>query len=120
MTDRSKLLALAEAVEKLTGPDRDIDREIGKAVNARIVPVMGAWGVQRDYRVYTSSIDAAMMLVPVNSLWNVGTDIDGPYARVLPPVGNGWLGSKEHYVLAATMPLALCAAALRAQAEALS
>lgn len=127
MTDKAKLLALAEAVEKLTGPDREVMYAAFDACLPRTVPSepnVVVW--TREWLRFQGLVnaeawlDSAMMLVPANSLWNVGTDIDGPYARVLPPVGNGWTNSKEHYALAATMPLALLSSALRAQAEALA
>lgn len=114
MTDWSKLLALAEAVAQGKGRDVPLNHEVGSAMHGL------GWHPADCLLDFTGSIDGAARVVPANSLWNVGTDIDGPYARVLPPVGNGWTNSKEHYVLAATTPLALLSSALRAQAEALA
>jgi hypothetical protein len=57
--NRDELLALAERVEALTGPDRETDYEVLRAVDERAKitgPVTG------DPR-YTASLDAAMSLV---------------------------------------------------------
>lgn len=64
---------------------------------------------------YTSSLDAAMQLVPVYHKWAV---YGGGYATVTP-----WDGTEAgeeidlEHVRAATPALALCAAALRAHAQ---
>ncbi|WP_313230208.1 hypothetical protein [Sphingobium yanoikuyae] len=76
MTDRDTLLALAERVEGLSNPDREMDELIGMAIglkntmrighellgNDRVVPV--------NCPAYTASLDAAKTLVPKG--WHVG------------------------------------------------
>lgn len=60
---------------------------------------------------YTSSLDAAMMLVPEGFLWSVDTLDAFPEACV---AGPGPIGP-DSYISAATPALALCIAALKAQ-----
>jgi len=121
MIEREALLALAERVEKLIGPDREVDAEIADAVHwddpitfsddARLLP-------------YTASLDAAMTLVPEGWNWMAGNR-NQPTARAY--VNNGELhftgaaarknpAQQWHEVVAATPALALTAAALRARA----
>ncbi|PZU65205.1 hypothetical protein [Sphingobium sp.] len=67
MTDRDTLLALAERVEGLSNPDREVDVLVGANINGTIdVPgVLGCY-----FPAYTASIDAAKTLVPKG--WHVG------------------------------------------------
>lgn len=119
MTDRSKLLALAYAVEKLTGPDREVDGEIYCALG--LAPF--AEGAFDAYRApaYTASLDAAMTLVGPVSFFRLGNDGEGPdVAAYKATVTAGFANVTFHDAVAATPALALCAAALRAQAEALA
>jgi len=149
MTDRSKLLALAEAVEKLSGPDRRLDclieNELGLArfVEDRPAPFGGGWLDKRvDPKPYTASLDSAMTLVPEGwaidriSMWPAtpeGADNVTAAQSSVSMVGTsierfgkrmvwGHGGSKDGKAEAkATTPaLALTAACLRAQAEDLS
>ena len=112
------LLELADRCEKVSGPDREIDREIGRAIG---IHVQGspqeptAW-INREWiplPVYTASIDAAMTLIPdswhvvqlrhmnpTNWYAEVGSIIDDAETRE----GEGIFGN-----------LALCAASLRAR-----
>jgi hypothetical protein len=92
MATKQELLALAERVEALTGPDRNIDTEILWHVD-RGVFSRGYWnaasglprpleamphpnaglgwiGAQCSAPIYTASLDAAMTLVPEG--WSVG------------------------------------------------
>ncbi|MES2173894.1 MAG: hypothetical protein V4523_08090 [Pseudomonadota bacterium] len=77
MADRDALLALAERVEGLSGPDRETDERIADALFERshfgqiadAPPGTGClfwWqdGHQQSALRYTASIDAAMTLVP--------------------------------------------------------
>jgi hypothetical protein len=128
----SAVLELAARCEAAAGPDQELDGAIDRLFNNR--PNHGDYdhaerafwliegangrlvrsdGSARGYfcpASYTSSLDAAMKLVPDSYDWIVG-DVNGawggtPYACV---------GSKEEH-FAATAILALCAAALRAHA----
>lgn len=65
--DRAALLALAERVEGLEGPDRVVDVEIATALGCGwdYAADWGPRGLERPVAYpYTASIDAAMMLVP--------------------------------------------------------
>lgn len=128
MSDRSKLLALAEAVEKLTGPDRRtdclIENELGLArfVEDRPAPFGGGWLDKRvEPKPFTASLDAAMTLVPegmVMALTNAGTNnpLHPDFATATALVCD-WRATSGQPVIAATMPISLTAAALRAQAS---
>lgn len=101
MTDRAALLALADRCESATGPDRVLDSEISKAAfPRRLIP-----------SPYTDSLDAALTLVPDHCSWDVGN---------CDPNGSPWAcitrGADDYPGKAATAPLALLAAALRARA----
>jgi hypothetical protein len=127
----SELLALAERIEKATGPDRWLESEIWRVVNGwpeedgerfedRTTAPAPWWRRDPNDRVafecapeFTASIDAALTLVPQG--WRFSVDNlnrAGPLAICEPDRGA--------YVRAeATTPaLALCAAALRALASA--
>jgi hypothetical protein len=112
---------LADQVEAATGPDRDIDHAIANLTNYATVG---------EVLTYTASLDAAMTLVPENC----AVDIDnGPSHWIClgkqAPMGRadvkypkpGYDGEGDSWLtvsaIAKTMPLALCAAALRAIAS---
>lgn len=134
MTKRDELLALAERVEALTGPDRETNARIALAagwvcLRERTRKRHGLWGApgyimnddgfcHKDPPAFTASLDAAMSLVP-----------DGWYIdRLHQWVGDNFRWScdlaKKDLSLAcpvsvencATPALALTAAALRALA----
>lgn len=64
MTDAATLLALAERVEKLTGPDRGVDEMIAREVlNWKPPAGTGAISIF-TFPDFTASLDAAMTLVP--------------------------------------------------------
>jgi hypothetical protein len=136
MTDRATLLALAERVEKAHCAGRGLDAVISCAL--RIGPDLPDWAASwsGEWRptmhgsavllhedgkpgphftspAYTASLDAAMTLVPEGASWSLTSALEDepPCATVLT------MESTEHG-LAATPALALCAAALRARAEA--
>jgi hypothetical protein len=119
----SALLELAERCEQATGPDRRLDSGIWYAVVERLDP-----GVRRDrdmvgrWPSYTASLDAAMTLVPEGQFCCVinagGADrskpVPGRATSIVAPFDDiQWVGPVE----AETMPLGLCAAALRARAS---
>lgn len=138
MTRADELLALAELVEALTGPDREVDAEIAIALGWNDVRYDRLHGnywehqVGDEYEVgrvipeWTASLDAAMTLVPAECLFATRTVWDrgnmGGFASVsryeLAEPGNMlkryWMD--EHQTVAATPALALTAAALRALA----
>jgi len=121
MSRKDELIALAERVEALTGPDRGVDARICIALGLskdNVTVGVDGWCINSDinpnpYRSpsYTASSDAAMSLVPegANTIINIGPiAIHG--VKIITPAGDA-IG------VAATPALALTAAALRAIAE---
>lgn len=123
----SALLELAERCEAATGPDRDIDWRIAKALGLGRWPDIEMWppfqvGSKADKEVppYTASLDSAMTLVPAASQSMIDLQIGNRekvwgFARVLVIDKRGWATGEESH--ARTTPLAICAAALRARAS---
>ena len=122
MTDAPTLLALADRCEAATGPDRDLDALIHQACVATwatadewVKVVNGPFGREAVFD-YTASIDAAMTLANKIAVILHMSDIG---ADGLPLV---WLAdpsttpTREWTGIARTLPLAFCAAALRARA----
>tara|TARA_Y100001933_G_scaffold90783_1_gene91760 strand:- start:1586 stop:1996 length:411 start_codon:yes stop_codon:yes gene_type:complete len=131
MTDTTKL---AERIEALEGPCREMDREIFKAVGAPLpkaafgmdielqpdpnsasgfVMPVGELQVRYECPHYTTSLDAAMTLVPEGWGWfKLRTSTGQVWVEVEREDGTGMIAFSVH---AATPALALCAAALRAQ-----
>jgi hypothetical protein len=128
--DPGELEALAERCEQATGPDKRIDLtifatlhpdEFADAAEAR---QYASTSYQREmnnadwYYIstiglprYTTSLDAAMTLVPEGWAWSLNSGAQGEcFARVSPK-------SRLTVVDAATPALAFCAAALRARAS---
>jgi hypothetical protein len=121
MTDRNEsLIALAERCEKATGPDRELDAEIARAIGWTNVSPVGHGHVGHcpnhffgSVPLHTASLDAAMTLVPEGEQWNVASY---PWAEHTHKAA-AWVGNKRGPVIGAATPaLALCAAALRARA----
>ncbi|WP_103727617.1 hypothetical protein [Novosphingobium sp. HII-3] len=125
--DRETLLALAERVEKATGPDRELDRLIAPLVGIRVVeeghPLGRCYYDENGHGVplplFTASLDAAMTLVPEGYEFAVGT------GRKEHMTENGrkpwaWCATGSDLVdglsLSATPALALTAACLRSLA----
>lgn len=132
MTDRQTLAALVERVEQATGLDRELDAEIAWLMHPSDRKRLGSPDLRREcfhlglpepqwvpwesvssfHPHYTSSLDAALTLVPEGMAWTVlaisGADAatHSPSAVVTRQAGN-----------AATPALALVAAALRARME---
>ena len=105
--NRATLLALASRVEVATGADSGLDSEIHHAILNGVG--VGSYGAQP---VYTSSLDAAMSLVPSGCFGaqvSSHTDCTGG-ATCWDSRGN------PYSVNAATPALALTAACLRARA----
>lgn len=124
MTDKAQMLALAERVEALSGPDREVDDTIAAAlftgkhrvcVKGLSDEAGGMWmftypdGSIGSALRFTASLDAAMTLVPdyAKDDWSL---IGGRHWQAI-------VGPNEDQADAATPALALCAAALRAIAE---
>lgn len=138
MTDRDALLALADRVEGLAGPDREVDAAIFRAIGAPVpfqfaskmialnydedrqayfADVPGGLRVRYSPPAYTASIDAAMTLVPEGRDWMID-NFDGPHDRrcsasVFNAKGQDYA---DYEAFAATPAPALCAASLRALA----
>lgn len=107
----SKLVEIAERCEQADGPTREIDIEIGRAIHPDL-----EWykeTVRWNADQYTASLDAAVSLLPAGLRWLCGSG-DGTVGR--PPWANvGMPGAADVHVTARTLPLAICAAALRAR-----
>lgn len=132
MTTAAELRALAEEVEGLSGPDREMDVRIEVALGAARYGSSVAfphvvecddgtgWRLVRDARPYTASIDAAASLMPEGWEVEVYDDrhfrqrwcvVTNPPAGVHVPKPDVWTARPG-----ATESLARCAAALRARA----
>ncbi len=115
--DPNGLQSLALFCEQVAGDDAELEREIAYAVYGpvcaglpRNVPRQEGWAFPR----YTTSIDAAMTLVPRDWHWSL-YDTNGVYkanAQVEPPK----YSSSPFNSDGATPALALCGAALKARA----
>ena len=138
------LNTLAGRVEAASGPDRRLDAEIATLLRpglsrkwcwahtfpkwepsrkAGLVRVIDNGSELGDCFVgsftatkYTSSIDAALTLVPDGWAIEISVDFVGGARATLFPQGNAYYGQVK--ALAATAALALCVAALRASAGA--
>lgn len=126
----SDLLALAARCEKATGPDRELDRDIifGIYPKDRVATFDGVKHISTmtgrngepwflpladrdDCPHFTASIDAAMTLVPDGSVWTI--EERSAWVRMLDSRAKA--GVRESQSFSQTTPLAICAAALRAQ-----
>lgn len=128
----SNFLELARRVEKATGRDRELDEAIMAAlfvrdqrhIGCREEQEDGSWAPVKDSvwvdpetdrwvgtaaREFTSSIDAAVTLVPKGYHWDVGND----NIAIIRDRRSSFEARVEHCAIAATPALALCAAALR-------
>ena len=125
MTNPATLLALADRCEQAAGPDRELDQDITKLLvpnNARhIYRSRRGWsffvsdsgkGIEwLENQPYTASLDAAVTLVPEGCGYDFGKNLLGyAWGGITMPDHN------EVETSAATLALALCAAALRARA----
>ena len=144
MTKAEQLLELAARCEAATGPDRELDREIIRALGLFVgtasgegddlflvsghpnlmAPIFGVENARRGNPVprFTASLDAAMTLVPkwiIEQRRRVFLLGEWPeWGCHLDDLSGGsdewaWPRFKGR---AATLPLAICAAALRARA----
>jgi len=109
----SELLKLAEACEKAEGPSRELDDAIALAVR------WDAKGSYPESPAYTSSLDAALALVSENFSYELTFSAAGEGAMRRARLWDWRRGptmidpDNEWEALGRTLPLALCAAALR-------
>ena len=130
----STLLELAERCERATGPDHALDAHIhvalcGYTIHEDTDPAKGHfafWDGEpwesicsncSSWSALTASIDEALTLVDPKAQWAVGSMEEGPFARLCWPMPNGSYVGGYVEASAATVPLAICAAALRARAS---
>lgn len=114
MTEKDTLTTLAERVEQASGPDRVLEAEIYRGLAG--LPIYGVLTPQGEVadRVphFTSSLDAAMTLVPEGLDFGCGSKDATGKAWAWVGVFNGW----DEIANAATPALALAAAALKCRA----
>ena len=106
-------MKLSDRVEALAGPDREVD---GCIWYAAVEKPRAGEKLDRDminrWPTYTSSLDAAMTLVPEGWAWTLFSD--GSCEIGYDPE-SGCLLTPKHTAEAPALALALCAAALRAR-----
>lgn len=111
------LIELAEECEKALQADRKLDAAIGSYLAS--IGTFSCFGCDDPLR-FTASLDAANTLVPeghIVMVANTGVDDREPdFTKASALVGPA-LSTQTDYSIAATMPLALCAASLRARAD---
>lgn len=114
---------LISRIESATGPDRELDADIAKALGAKPTITVGheLLGNLREVPAhsarYTASLDAALSLVPEAMAWTLGQNVHHRYwvASINAlneegaPYSRGMSDNKHGPALA------LCAAALRAR-----
>lgn len=119
------LTALIERVEAATEGSRDLDAEICRAAHPSLIAACradpergpGHW-IHPEHGLtyaecFSTSIDAALLLVPEGSLWQVHQELSRCVADVMVPVDGGHYGGDPS--IAATPALALVAACLKAR-----
>lgn len=122
---------LAERIEKLDGPDREVDAEIAVSVLGmeRDGPMFfgkdedfvlerdyySLEGSHRELPAFTASLDAAMTLVPEG--WDFRAERFDAKKACAAVWLRGWHDDTKLDTEASTPALALCAAALRALAK---
>lgn len=119
MTDK-----LSDRVERLEGPDREIDGLIMQALNPErdfheFEDCLGMRDLEDGMafempKPYTASLDAAMSLLPEGCTWNLSV---GRVAivQVTDCTGGPTVAPPDFEATAATPAIALCAAALKAR-----
>ena len=128
MSAADTLRDLAARVEAATGPDQQLDAEMWLAATpaGRDVAALHAPGQSAAWAFcaagnptlprYTASLDAAMALIPAGWAWMTGCNWgEGFFTSLAATEATGLRAGTQSK--AATAPLALTAAALRAQAE---
>lgn len=127
------MMDLIERLSAATGPDRRLDAEIAAVVGAehgsREYVRIGTRSIEYHDEIcpfYTASIDAALTLVPKDTVWHLMTDYGDLNRAKIGPVGNVRAtiyrcnGAPPDLFTQAdgnTPATALCIAALRARTE---
>lgn len=122
MSARKNLLLLATLCEEAKGPVRELDAEIfARICLSQSIPLLlwePGWVAHNEKSVeapaFTASLDAAMQLVPEGCDWERHRD----FFVVIFQIADGKNVGMSHG-LQPIPALALCAAALRARAEAM-
>lgn len=119
---RETLLALAARAEAAEGPDRELDADIGAMffvepkrsnVYRRGRYPLQLLRVKEVFPPYTKSLDAAMTLVPADLFPTIDFVTKRVWIRNAKGFDVAWTSA---HGFAATVPLSICAAALRARA----
>jgi hypothetical protein len=133
-TTRDALLDLASRCEAASGPDRELDGEVFRAIDMPLpgdfsgrdislqwsdaehcfLAPVGDMRVRYEQPRYTASVDSALGLVPEGWAWSIGTDCKVAWARAFPAPNDQYRGTGNRE--GASPALAICAAALRARA----
>ena len=117
MNEIPKLNDLIARLEAATGADRELDVGIYRAeFPFPCVELSQECQDEIDeFKAphYTSSIDAAMTLLPAGMFWRVEISGGGSWARVWRQ-GEGTSSNPKRVVAGATGPIALCIASLKA------
>lgn len=111
------LLDLAARCESATGPDREIDRDILHCLWNGPARELWMHCAGKSPPFFTTSIDAALMLVPEGWAWMAGCAAGETFFATLSPTDESGIEADMIDTNAATPALALCAAALRARAQ---
>jgi hypothetical protein len=116
--DKAALSALADKIEALDGPCRETDLLIA-TITRKPQPSDKFFGKRQAKRAprYTASIDAGITLVPEGCIWNLGGSPKGGFASAGLFGAMIQQGHDQIHAEAQTPAPALCAAALRAQAN---
>lgn len=105
--------SLIERLEKASGPDRELDVEIAMAIDLPWNKAQRTGdGKSLVAPFFTSSLDAAMTLVPEGYDWSLFYDNGEAISGCMPASEDGCCFSDNH---APTPALALCIAALKAR-----
>lgn len=122
-------MTLIDKLSALTGPDRECDSLIFKALFPERDWVtfeengVDIWWSRCPHDscafdgppAYTASIDAAMTLLAPNTLYAIGSMEDGPFTRLCWPMPDGSYSGGYVEASAATPAIALCVASLKAR-----
>lgn len=137
--EASGLSALIERLEKATGPDRELDADIARLLGYRILTTLRVFGRQQmcteeawntpgsstlDLPHYTSSLDAALTLVPEGGAIRIQNYREVNYSDLRLPTKDFsaafvWveIDTSRFGRFGATLAIALCIAALKARAS---
>lgn len=112
---RSTVSVLIERLEKATGPDRELDVEIGTLIGEADHSGPAFHRPFREWaKYYTASIDAALLLVPERHTWVLGCGRVVQYMSQVTPMRPAHHGASVGEA-DSTPAIALCIAALKAR-----